>query len=565
MISLTQISRLFVINRVLVRHGLDEILLHIPIFRPLRFFYYLAPWNLKNYRPGRHSNETHRTAPLGERIRLALEDLGPVFIKFGQMLSTRHDLLPPEINQELSKLQDNVPPFPTDQAIEIIEQSFGKPVNAVLQDFNPEPLASASIAQVHTATLFSGEEVIVKVVRPDIEPVIKQDIQVLYLIAKLAHRYWKEARRLRPVEVVDEYETTILDELDLVREAANASQLRRNFEHSKELYIPKVYWDLTHDKVLVLERIHGIPIGDMETLKHKQVNMRRLGELGVEVFFTQVFKHNFFHADMHPGNIFVDATNPAQPFYMAVDFGIVGTLTPDDQRYLAENLHAFFNRDYKRVAELHVESGWVPAHTRINDFESAIRTVCEPIFNRPLKEISFGFFLLRLFQTARRFDMEVQPQLVLLQKTLLNIEGLGRRLYPDLDLWATAKPFLQRWMDEQVGLRSLLHGAKDNLPKFIEQLPHMPTMINEVIQQVHEQQRLQAFSEKQTRNTGQRDQQHLKKILLSIFGGALIISSAIVSASATSASLFGLALPSPLPALLLGISGLTLSLYAYFK
>ena len=552
MIHPKQISRLFVINRVLVKHGLDEILLHIPIFQPLRFFYYIAPWNIKKHGVGKQASKETQT-PLGVRIRLALEDLGPVFIKFGQMLSTRNDLLPPDINQELSKLQDNVPSFPSRQAMDIIEQSFGKPLNEVFQSFDAEPLASASIAQVHTATLFSGESVIVKVVRPDIEPVIKQDIQVLYLIARLAHRYWKEARRLRPVEVVEEYETTILDELDLVREAANASQLGRNFEYSKELYIPKVYWDLTHDKVLVMERIHGIPIGNMEELQQLKVNMKRLGELGVEIFFTQVFRHNFFHADMHPGNIFVDATDPKNPFYMAVDFGIVGTLTPDDQRYLAENLHAFFNRDYKRVAELHIESGWVPAHTRVNDFESAIRTVCEPIFNRPLKDISFGYFLLRLFQTARRFDMEVQPQLVLLQKTLLNIEGLGRQLYPDLDLWATAKPFLQRWMDEQVGLRSLLNGAKDNLPKFVEQLPHMPTMINDVIKQLHEQQRQQAFDHKQSRKELEHARTRQKKTLLGITGGAIIISAAIVFASASSL------------AVILGVVGSMVSLYAYFK
>ncbi len=557
MIGLTHLSRLLTINRVLIKHGLDEILLHIPVFRPLRFFYYIAPWNIK-----KHSRKhPPQEQPLGVRIRLALEDLGPVFIKFGQMLSTRNDLLPPTINQELSQLQDNVPPFSSTQAIAIIQQSFGKPVTEIFQHFDVKPLASASIAQVHTATLFSGEKVIVKVVRPDIEPVIKQDIQVLYLIARLAHRYWKEVRRLRPVEVVEEYETTILDELDLVREAANASQLGRNFENSTELYIPKIYWNLTHEKVLVMERIHGVPVGNIEELNRLKVNMQRLGELGVEIFFTQVFRHNFFHADMHPGNIFVDATDPDNPFYMAVDFGIVGTLTPDDQRYLAENLHAFFNRDYKRVAELHIESGWVPSQTRINDFESAIRTVCEPIFNRPLKEISFGFFLLRLFQTARRFDMEVQPQLVLLQKTLLNIEGLGRQLYPDLDLWATAKPFLQRWMDEQVGLRSLLHGTRENLPRFVEQLPHMPTMVNDVIKQLHTQQRLQAFNEKQNNSNKEQPRAFTQKVLLSITGSSLIISSAILITSTFGINQAGF----PVIGVIAAVTGLLLCIYAYFK
>ena len=558
MLRFIQIRRLYAINRVLVKHGLDEILLHIPVFRPLRFFYYLAPWNIKN-----NIKKQTQAEPLGVRIRLALEDLGPVFIKFGQMLSTRNDLLPPDINQELSKLQDDVPPFSSQLAIDIIEKSFGEPIAKAFKQFDDSPLASASIAQVHTATLWNDDEVIVKVVRPDIKPVIEQDIQVLFLIAKLANRYWKEAQRLRPVEIVEEYESTILDELDLVREAANASQLHRNFENSKELYIPRIYWDMTHDQVLVMERVYGIPVGDFDELRRQKVNMKRLGELGVETFFTQVFRHNFFHADMHPGNIFVNADNPNKPFYIAVDFGIVGTLTPDDQRYLAENLHAFFNRDYKRVAELHIESGWVPSYTRVNDFESAIRTVCEPIFNRPLKEISFGFFLLRLFQTARRFDMEVQPQLVLLQKTLLNIEGLGRQLYPDLDLWVTAKPFLQRWMDEQVGVRSLLNGAKTNLPKFIEQLPHMPTMVNDVIKQMHDQQNRQPAEQKQMLKLQQQSQHHTKKMLLGITGGSLIISSTLIYSLANNASagVDGSSFMAPL----LGVTGVAISIFAYYK
>lgn len=517
MITPRQLVRLFKINQILIKHGLDEILLHIPIFKPSRFVYFAAPWNWKK--------KPQNRAEIGKRIRLALEDLGPIYIKFGQMLSTRNDLLPPAINDELKKLQDNVPPFPAEQAQQIIEEEFGKPVTEIFNSFASKPLASASIAQVHTATLWDGKEVIVKVVRPNIRETIEKDIELLYFIAGMANRYWAEAKRLRPIEVVEEYETTIIDELDLIREAANASQLRRNFENSTDLYIPEVYWDYTHERVMVMERIYGTPVGNIEELQAKNVNMQRLGEMGVEIFFTQVFKHNFFHADMHPGNIFVDITDPANPSYKAVDFGIVGTLTPDDQRYLAENLHAFFNRDYKRVAELHLESGWVPADTRVNEFESAIRTVCEPIFNRPIKDISFGFFLLRLFQTARRFDMEVQPQLVLLQKTLLNIEGLGRQLYPDLDLWATAKPFLQRWMDEQVGIRSLLNGAKSNLPKFIEQLPHMPTLINDVIQQTYEQQRqtLRPVPNKKSK------EQKSNAMTLVMAGSAMLITGGLLS------------------------------------
>ena len=549
---LQQLLRLITINRVLIRHGLDEVLLHIPIFRPLRFIYYISPWNWR---------KKNTQAPIGERLRCCLEDLGPVFIKFGQVLSTRNDLLPPDIGKELSKLQDNVPPFSSDIAQQIIESAFSKPIKEVFKKFDSKPLASASIAQVHAATLWDDSDVIVKVVRPDIQPTIEKDIKLLYLIAGMANRYWKEAHRLRPVEVVEEYESTILDELDLIREAANASQLGRNFEGSTELYIPAVYWDYCHENVMVMERVYGHPIGDFDGLRAKNVNMKRLGELGVETFFTQVFRHNFFHADMHPGNIFVDVKDPNNPFYISIDFGIVGTLTPEDQRYLAENLHAFFNRDYKRVAELHLESGWVPSTTRVNDFESAIRTVCEPIFNRPIKDISFGYFLLRLFQTARRFDMEVQPQLILLQKTLLNIEGLGRQLYPELDLWDTAKPFLQRWMDEQVGVRSLLNGAKDNLPKFIEQLPHMPTMVNDVIKQVHDQQRNREQETQQFITLQQEAHLNNQKTTLAIAGASLVISATLMANSAginTNNSI-------PLTSWLTGLLGISLLLYSYYK
>ena len=323
-------------------------------------------------------------------------------------------------------------------------------------------------------------------VRPGIEHTIRHDIDLMLFIAKMVHRFSHIGKRLRPVEVVEDYEKVIFDELDLGREAANASQLRRNHENSPDLYVPEIYWDYCTPDVMVMERIHGIPVGNTQRLKDHNINMKVLGERGVEIFFTQVFTHNFFHADMHPGNIFIDESNPDNPKYIAVDFGIMGTLEAQDQRYLAENLHAFFNRDYKRVAEAHIESGWVPPETKASEFEAAIRTVCEPIFQLPIKEISYGKLLLRLFQTAQRFNMEVQPQLVLLQKTLLNIEGMGRELYPDLDLWVTAKPFLQRWMDEQAGVRSLFKGVKTNLPKFIEQLPHMPVMINEVIKQIHD-------------------------------------------------------------------------------
>ncbi|QMU61866.1 MAG: ubiquinone biosynthesis regulatory protein kinase UbiB [Gammaproteobacteria bacterium] len=459
--------RIFHINLVLFRHGLEEVLLNVPFFRPIRFILFLMPWHWF-----RKLETSH-----GARIRRALEDLGPIFVKFGQALSTRRDLLPEDIADELAKLQDQVPPFDGAIAQEIIEKALKKPVSEAFSEFSVEPLASASIAQVHCATLHDGKEVVVKVLRPGVEKSVRKDLELMHALASIAHRYWEDGRRLRPKDVVDEYEQVIMDELDLMREAANASQLRKNFENSTDLYVPEVYFDLCHRNVMVMERIHGIPVNDMKALREHGVNLQKLSDRGSHIFFTQVFSHNFFHADMHPGNIFVSYENPEDPKYIGVDFGIMGTLALEDQRYLAENLLAFLNADYRRVAELHLESGWVPPDTRVDQFESAIRTVCEPIFQRPLSEISFGSLLLRLFQTARRFNMEVQPQLVLLQKTLLNIEGLGRTLDPDLDLWKTAKPFLDRWMSEQVGPRALASGLRKQLPRLAERLPEMPDLI----------------------------------------------------------------------------------------
>ncbi len=460
MLRLKQTLRLIHINRVLLRHGLDEVILATHLLRPLRFILYLSPWywfrgELPAY-------------PV--RIRKTLEDLGPIFIKFGQLLSTRRDLLPDDLAIELAKLQDRVPPFPGTEARAMIEAAWGEPIENRLDAFDETPLASASIAQVHTASLKDGTLVVVKVLRPDIHKVIRRDIGLLYTLAGLAQRYWKDGRRLRPLDVVREYEKTIFDELDLQREAANASQLHRNWHGSEELYIPEIYWDLTRPNVMVMERIYGTPVSNVDKLKAQGVSMQLLGERGVEIFFNQVFRDNFFHADMHPGNIFVEPSGR----YISVDFGIVGSLTTEDQRYLAENLLAFFRRDYRRIAELHIESGWVAPGTRVDEFESAIRTVSEPIFEKPLSEISFGHFLLRLFQTARRFEMEVQPQLVLLQKTLLNIEGLGRQLYPELDLWTTAKPFMERWIKERAGPKAFAERTWKNLGTLSEQLPELP-------------------------------------------------------------------------------------------
>jgi ubiquinone biosynthesis protein len=454
------------ITWVLLRHGLDEIVLAAHLFRPIRFFRFLSPFYWGGKRP-----------PRGVRIRRALEDLGPIYVKFGQILSTRRDLLPDDIAVELAKLQDQVPPFSGELAKSIVEKALEQPVEALFAEFDTQPLASASIAQVHAATMHDGRKVVVKVVRPGIAKTIQRDIDLLFTIARLARNYSREARRLRPVEVVEEYDKTIHDELDLLREAANCTQLRRNFADGELLYVPEVFWDYTRENVMVQERIYGIPIDHVDEAIAAGVDMKQLGERGVEIFFTQVFRDNFFHADMHPGNLFVRPDG----VYIGVDFGIMGTLTTADQRYLAENLLAFFHRDYRRVAELHVESGWVPRDTRIEDFEAAIRTVSEPIWEKPISEISFGHFLLRLFQVARRFNMEIQPQLVLLQKTLLNIEGLGRMLYPQLDLWSTAKPFMERWMSDQVGPKAFARRVKETLPQLSEDLPEVPLLVHRVL------------------------------------------------------------------------------------
>ena len=433
---LRELRRLYRIGAVLLQHGLDELLPRAWQPWPVRLCRHSLFW-LRN---------RHRQAPRGQRLRLAFEALGPVFIKFGQMLSTRRDLLPPDLAGELALLQDRVPPFPGVLARQLIEQSLKQPIEALFDEFDETPLASASVAQVHTARLkSSGEAVVLKVIRPDIRPVIDADLRLLEALARLV-AWLIPHNRLRPLEVVQEYRKTLLDELNLMSEAANAIQLRRNFDNSPMLYVPLVHTDLCRENVLVMERIYGIPVSDRAALEANGTNLKLLAERGVEVFFTQVFRDSFFHADMHPGNVFVAYDHPEDPQWIGIDCGIVGTLNRDDKRYLAENFLAFFNRDYRRVAELHVQSGWVPPDTKVEEFESALRTVLEPIFAKPLAEISFGQVLLNLFNTARRFNMQVQPQLVLLQKTLLYVEGLGRQLYPQLDLWQTAKPFLERWM-----------------------------------------------------------------------------------------------------------------------
>ncbi|WP_019029196.1 ubiquinone biosynthesis regulatory protein kinase UbiB [Colwellia piezophila] len=516
-------QRLYQIVKTFLNFGLDKM---VPPG--------LLPWYAK---AGRASlfwlRNKHKDKTPEQRFRLAIESLGPVFIKFGQMLSTRRDLLPPKLADELALLQDKVTPFDGVQAKELIIAAMGEEVfEQHFKDFELTPLASASIAQVHTATLLSdGEEkdIVIKVLRPNISKTILADIKVMSFFAGIVARWLPDGKRLRPKEVVEEYRKTILDELDLNREGANAIQLKRNFEqgseYDKALYVPEIYSEYSFINVLVMERIYGVGVGDIETLNQLGVNMKLLAERGVEVFFTQVFRDSFFHADMHPGNVFVDATDPADPTWIAIDCGIVGTLNREDKRYLAENFVAFFNRDYRKVAQLHVDSGWVPANTSVDEFEFAIRTVCEPIFNKPLSEISFGQVLVNLFNTARRFNMEVQPQLVLLQKTLLYIEGLGRQLYPQLDLWQTAKPFLENWVKQQMGVKAVFSKIKANLPFWNEKLPEMPDLIYDYLKTSRENQHLQTQL-MQTMLASQSKSNH--RIIYSIIGAAMIIAAAIL-------------------------------------
>jgi ubiquinone biosynthesis protein len=421
-------------------------------------------------------------APRGQRLRMALEYLGPIFVKFGQVLSTRRDLLPSDVADELARLQDRVPPFPAAQARRLVEQAFGRPIEALFSQFEAEPVASASIAQVHFAVLTSGREVAVKVLRPGMLEAIENDLMLLRTLARWVERLSVDGKRLKPREVVAEFDNYLHDELDLVREAANAAQLRRNMQGLDLVLVPEMVWDLCTSSVIVMERMHGVPISQRQRLREAGVDIKKLARDGVTIFFTQVFRDGFFHADMHPGNIQVSLEPATFGRYIALDFGIVGTLTEIDKEYLAQNFIAFFRRDYKRVAELHVESGWVPPGTRVEELEGAIRAVCEPHFDRPLKDISLGNVLLRLFQTSRRFNVEIQPQLVLLQKTLLNIEGLGRELDPELDLWNTAKPFLERWMHDQVGWSGFVERLKNEAPRYVQMIPELPRLVHQALQ-----------------------------------------------------------------------------------
>jgi len=459
-----RLLRLLRIFAMVWAYGLDDFLL------PLR------------WRFSRRLGRGVVTAPRGERLRLALESLGPIFVKFGQLLSTRRDLIPTDIADQLALLQDRVAPFPSDEAVDVLERAYKRPLDEVFASFERKPVASASVAQVHFAVLPDGREVAVKILRPGIARIIASDVALMHVIAALVERIYSDGKRLKPRQVVAEFEKSIAQELDLMFEAANASQLRRNFEKSRLLRIPEIYWDWCERNIIVMQRMSGTPISQVATLREKGIDIPRLAREGVEIFFTQVFRDGFFHADMHPGNIMVadDGT------YIALDFGIVGTLSDVDKNYLARNFLAFFRRDYRGVAQAHVDAGWVPASTRVDEFESAIRACCEPIFDRPLKEISFGRVLLRLFETSRQFQVEIQPQLVLLQKTLLNIEGLGRDLDPDLDLWATAKPFLERWMSEQIGWRALRANITAEAVTWARTLPQLPRLAHRALVQLNQ-------------------------------------------------------------------------------
>jgi len=474
----SHLPRLLKLLNTAARYGLDKVSPQVqPAGIPrLLFALWSLPWRL---------HPARRLAP-EVRLRLALQELGPIYIKFGQLLSTRRDFLPAALADELQSLQDKVPGFSSPTIQQLVEKSLGCAWQDVFSELSTAPLASASVAQVHAARLRNGDDVVVKVIRPGIENTIAEDIKLLKWLAGLIEKHVAQGRRLRPREVVDDYEKIIFDELNLLSEGANATQLRRNFEHSPLLYVPRVYWEHTRSNLLVMERIYGTPVADVDVLRARNVDLKKLAERGVEIFFTQVFSHSFFHADMHPGNIFVALHSPENPQYIAIDCAIIGSLSRSDQQYLARNLLAIFQRDYRKVAELHVECGWVPRDTKVHEFEAAMRSVCEPIFEKPLKDISFGYLLVQLFKTAGRFNMEVQPSLVLLQKTLLNVEGLGRQLYPELDLWTTALPFLEDWNRRRMQPGTLFKALKENVPDWIEQLPLLPQLMIDNLSQSRE-------------------------------------------------------------------------------
>jgi ubiquinone biosynthesis protein len=514
----SQLLRLIKIANVAAKYRLLDFLSgnFSPSGLKILLWVYGLPWTFSTVR--KFSKE--------KRLRLSLEELGPIYIKFGQLLSTRRDFLDNKIADELQGLQDAVPPFHTPTIETLVSEALGVDASTIFSALDTKPLASASVAQVHTATLLTGEEVVVKVIRPGIERTIRADIKLLKWLALRIENNIAVGKRLRPVEVINDYEKIILDELNLLAEGANTTQLRRNFENSELLYVPKVYWDFTRSNLLVMERIYGIPVADIDSLNAKQVDLKKLAETGVEIFFTQVFNDSFFHADMHPGNIFVNPDTPQNPQYIAIDCAIIGSLSPADQQYLARNLLAIFKRDYRKVAQLHVECGWVPNDTKVVEFEAAMRTVCEPIFEKPLKDISFGHLLIQLFRTAGRFNMEVQPSLVLLQKTLLNVEGLGRQLYPELDLWQTALPFLEKWNSKRLNPLTILDRVKDNIPGWVDQIPELPQL---VINSLNNNSQLIEINRSLVKHQQYQKQQAIKRRKRSVVAGSFALVGAGIS------------------------------------
>ena len=516
--TVKQFGRMLKISAILSRYQLDECLEATHLYRPMRLLRTVTPW----------SRQDVSDKPRGERLRLALNEMGPIYVKFGQIISTRRDLVAPDIADELALLQDQVPPFPGAQAREIVESALGKPVSELFRSFDSEPLASASIAQVHTAILPDESEVVVKVVRPGIRKLIRRDIDLLMSIAQLAEKYWQTGSRVKPTEFVREFETFIFDELDMTREASNASALRANFEGSTDLYIPEIYWPYCKEQVLVMERVYGIPISDVQALKDAGVNMERLAKMGIRVFYTQVFRDNLFHADMHPGNILVDVSDPENASYIALDFGIVASLTPLDLYYISENFQALFNRDYFRVAQLHIDAGWVPHDTRVDELEASVRAVGEPSFSRPLNEISFGNLMLKLFQVAYRFKLDIQPQLIMLQKTLLNIEGLGRELFPELDVLAASKPELERIVREKHGIDQAAKDLRERLPGWLSKAPDMPGLLHDYLKLATEGKLVSKVDPRDLEQYRQEERQSSRRLMRTICGSALFFSGAVL-------------------------------------
>ncbi len=520
--SLRQFLRIWHIGVILKRYRLDELFNTTRLPGPIRWVRVFIP-----------AGKDVSGLPRGERLRLALQDLGPVYVKFGQILSTRRDLLPLDIADELALLQDHVPPFPGEEARAIIEKALGEPVDTIFASFDTTPLASASIAQVHPATLHDGREAVVKVVRPGIEKQLRKDIDLLKSIAKLAEKFMQGGARIQPHEVVREFESVVFDELDMQREAANASMLRRNFQGSKDLYVPEVYWQWCKRKVMVMERVSGLPVGDIEGLRERGVNLKKLARRGIRVFYTQVFRDNLFHADMHPGNILVDATHPDDPTFIAIDFGIVASLSSKDLYYIAENFKALFNQNYRRVAALHIDAGWVPEDTRLDELEAAVRTVGEPNFTRPLNEVSFGKLLFDLFQVAHRFQLTLQPQLLMLQKTLLNIEGLGRQLDPELDIWSVAKPELETILREKHNIGSVSQEFRERLPGWMAEAPEIPGLVHDFLVKANSGQLLSRTASEDARRSRQDQQASHRRILQALTGGSLLIPGTILTAMET--------------------------------